>query len=250
MTEKELTIPFDPLRRSEEIEGVVMRGERRLYHRFRPAPYYGGIATADAVGCSFLCAYCWNYFRNLNPGRFQNFYSPQQVASRLLNIARKRSFRLFRISGAEPILGRRSFEHLVRVVHLIFQGMPHALFILETNGFFLGAESDLIDQLRFSNLRIRVCLKGTDERSFELITGAKREFFPYPLKALKRLEEQGTRAWPALMRDLFTPEEIAQLENLLDQYGIQGELELEALEAYPFVIENMKRRNVRIKYPV
>ncbi len=247
MTEEELKFPFDPLKRSEEAESMVMRGEKRLYHRFRPAPYYGGIATADAVGCSFLCAYCWNYFRNLNPQRFNDFYSPQQVASKLLHIARKKAFRLFRISGAEPILGEKSFEHLRMVLHRIFQSMPHVIFILETNGFFLGARNDLIKKLRFPNLNIRVCLKGTDENSFERITGAKKEFFQYPLIALQKLEEAGIRVWPALMRDLFTPEEIDRLEKLLSQYAREPKLELEVLEAYPFVLENMKRRNIQLK---
>lgn len=242
-----INLPFDPLQRSRESESAVMRGERRLYYRFRPAPYYGGIATADAVGCSFLCAYCWNYFRNLNPSRFKNFYSPQAVASRLLNIARKKSFHLFRISGAEPLLGEKSFEHLVEVLNIIFKNSPHSKFILETNGFFLGYTKDLIKQLRFKNLHIRICLKGVDEDSFELITGAKKEFFEFPLIALKALEEEGIRAWPALMRDLFFSEEIAQLENLLEKLKIKADLELEVLEDYPFVLENMRERKVFIK---
>lgn len=242
-----LNLPFDPVERSKETESAVMRGEKRLYHRFRPAPYYGGIATADAVGCSFLCAYCWNYHRNLNPGRFRNFYSPQEVASRLLDIAGKRYFHLFRITGAEPILGEKSFEHLIEVLNIIFQNMPHSVFILETNGFFLGYQVDLIQKMKFKNLRIRVCLKGTDEHSFELITGVRKEFFKYPLIALKGLEGKGIKAWPALMRDLFLPDEIVLLERLLNEYKIKAELELEALEDYPFVVENMKKRNVQIK---
>ncbi len=243
-----LDLPFDPLQRSDETESIVMREEKRLYHRFRPAPYYGGIATADAVGCSFLCAYCWNYFKNLNPSRFKDFYSSRQVASRLLNIARRKSFHLFRISGAEPILGTKSFEHLVEVIEIIFEKSPHSKFILETNGFYLGHRIDLTERLRFRNLNIRICLKGTDAESFELITGAKREFFEYPLRTLKALQDRGIRAWPALMRDLFSTEEIGQLKNALDAFRIKAELELEGLEAYPFVVENMKKRKVQIKY--
>ncbi len=87
--------PFDPVERAEEVELLVLKDGKRLYYRFRAAPYYGGIATADAIGCSFLCAYCWNYFRNLNPARFNKFYSSQQVASNLLNIARRIAFYLF-----------------------------------------------------------------------------------------------------------------------------------------------------------
>ena len=249
MSKNLLTLPFDPVERSKNAESTVMRGEKRLYHRFRAAPYYGGIATADAVGCSFLCAYCWNYYRNLNPSRFKNFYSSQEVASRLLNIARKKSFYLLRITGAEPILGEKSFDHLIGVLDIIFQNKPHSVFVLETNGFFLGYRVDLIQKLKFKNLRIRICLKGADEHSFELITGARRGFFKYPLKALKELEGEGIKAWPALMRDLFLPDEIVQLEKLLDEYKIKAELELEALEAYPFVIENMRKRKVKIKIP-
>jgi len=58
-----LAFPFDPLKRSEQVEVQVTKDNKRLYYRFRPAPYYGGIATADAVGCSFLCAFCWNSWR-------------------------------------------------------------------------------------------------------------------------------------------------------------------------------------------
>jgi len=242
-----LNFPFDPLERAEKVERLVMKDGKRLYYRFRAAPYYGGIATADAIGCSFLCAYCWNYFRNLNPARFNKFYSPQQVASNLLNIARKRSFNLFRITGSEPILGEASLEHLIEVLKIIFQEKPHSVFILETNGFFLGYRVDLIKKLIFKNLWIRISLKGVDENSFELVAGARGEFFQYPLIALKELEQQGMKAWPAVMRDLFTDEEIDQLGKLLGEYGIGARLEEEILEEYPFVTENMKKRNVKIK---
>lgn len=242
-----IKFPFDPLQKSKEVEQLVMKGGKRLYHRFRPAPYYGGIATADAVGCSFLCAFCWNYFRNLNPARFDRFYSPQRVASNLLDIARNKSFRLFRITGSEPILGEASFEHVLEVARIIFRDHPHSIFILETNGFILGYNVDLIQGLRFQNLWIRISLKGVDEDSFELITGARREFFKFPLIALKELEKQEIKVWPAVMRDLFTEEEISRLKGFLEGYQIKARLEEELLEAYPFVIENMQKRNIKIK---
>jgi uncharacterized Fe-S cluster-containing radical SAM superfamily protein len=242
-----LSFPFDPVERAEKVESLVLKDGKRLYYRFRAAPYYGGIATADAIGCSFLCAYCWNYFRNLNPARFNKFYSVQQVAANLLEIARRRSFHLFRITGSEPLLGEASLEHLRGVLKIIFQEQPHSVFILETNGFFLGTRVDLIERLKFKNLWIRISLKGVDEESFELISGAKREFFRYPLLALKELEKAGMKTWPAVMRDLFSDEDIGRLEKVLEQYGIGARLEEEMLEEYPFVAENMKKRNVRIR---
>jgi len=238
--------PFDPLKRSEEIENQVTRDNKRLYYRFRPAPYYGGIATADAVGCSFLCAYCWNYNRNLHPERFKEFYTPQQVADKLLHIAYKKSFRLFRISGAEPILGEKTFTHLIEVLKLINQSKPDSLFILETNGFFLGYQTDLLNKFReFPNLKVRICLKGIDPNSFEHMTGVQKDFFRFPLIALKELEKLGVRTWPALMGDLFSREEINEFEKLLKESGIHSQLELEYLEAYPFVLENMKKRKIK-----
>jgi len=242
-----MDFPFDPLARSEEVENLVTKDSKRSYYRFRPAPYYGGIATADAVGCSFLCAYCWNYNRNLYPERFREFYSPQQVASKLLSIANKKSYRLFRISGAEPVLGERTFLHLIEVLRLIFQNKPDSLFILETNGFFLGYRIDLLKNLKpYPNLRVRICLKGTDQDTFEKITGAKKEFFRYPVTALKELLKLEVRAWPALMGDLFSRDDIDRLGKTLQEQDIHVDLELELLESYPFVLDNMRKRNIKI----
>jgi uncharacterized Fe-S cluster-containing radical SAM superfamily protein len=244
----DLKFPFDPLKRSKEVESLVTNGDKRLYYRFRPAPYYGGIATADAVGCSFLCAYCWNYKRNLYPERFREFYSPQQVASRLLHIAKKKSFRFFRISGAEPVLGEKTFLHLIEVLRLIFQSSPHSLFILETNGFYLGYRQDLLENFQsYPNLRIRISLKGTDEESFERITGAQKDFFKYQVIALEELEKLEVSVWPALMGDLFSMDSINQLKNSLRGHGIHSDLELESLEPYPFVLDNMRKRNISFK---
>lgn len=243
----ELSYPFDPEERAAESERLVLKEGKRLYHKFRPAPYYGGIATADAIGCCFLCAYCWNYNRNLNPQRFDNFYSAQEVSSRLLKIARKRFFHQFRITGSEPVLGENSFNHLLKVITHIFQEMPRSIFILETNGFVLGYRKDFIKKLKYPNLRIRISLKGIDEDSFQNISGAKKEYFLYPIVALKELRAQGIKAWPAVMKDLFTEDEIERLRRLLHEYRIKSELELEYLERYPFVLENMDKRNIQIK---
>lgn len=241
-----LVFPFDPLKRSLEVENQVTRNNKRLYYRFRPAPYYGGIATADAVGCSFLCAYCWNYNRNVSPEKFKEFYSPQQVADKLLHIARKKSFRLFRISGAEPILGEKTFSHLIEVLRLIYRSKPDSLFILETNGFYLGYKTDILEKFKeFSNLRVRICIKGVDEKSFAQITGSEQDFYRFPLMAIKELEKLGVSVWPAMMGDLFSREEINNFKRFLKKSGIQSELELELLEAYPFVLENMKMRKIR-----
>jgi uncharacterized Fe-S cluster-containing radical SAM superfamily protein len=242
-----MNIPFVALQRSEETERLVMRGNKRLYYKFRAAPYYGGIATADAVGCSFLCAYCWNYGRNEDPVRFGRFYSPEDVADNLLEIARRRSFNLFRVTGSEPILGETSFEHLLKVIDIILNAEPRSDFVLETNGLMLGFKEELVQRLRLSRLSIRIAVKGINPESFEKITGARKEFFRYPLLALRNLEKLGVRAWPALMEDLFSEPQIKEFKKTLSEHGINFDLELERLEYYPFVLENMKRRSISLK---
>jgi uncharacterized Fe-S cluster-containing radical SAM superfamily protein len=112
-------LPFNPIQRSDKVEQLVMQGDKRRYYRFRYAKFYGGIVTADAVGCNLLCAYCWNYSRNLNPSSYGEFYSPSEVADKLLELSEKRKCSKFRISGAEPFLGKASALHLAEVIRLV-----------------------------------------------------------------------------------------------------------------------------------
>jgi uncharacterized Fe-S cluster-containing radical SAM superfamily protein len=242
-----VSLPFDPIQRSAEAEGLVMRGDKRLYHKFRGAPYYGGIATADAVGCSFRCAYCWNYGRNENPARSGHDYSAEEVADRLLAISRSRNFHRFRITGSEPILGEASFGHLIKVIEIVLQASPYSRFILETNGLMLGYREDLAERLTSRNIMVRIAVKGVDPASFEKITGARREFFTYPVLAIQNLERRGLTVWPALMQDLFSEAETDKLKRTLRENGVQSELELECLEAYRFVLENLRTRGVPLK---
>jgi uncharacterized Fe-S cluster-containing radical SAM superfamily protein len=231
----DLPVPFDPLERAREVEAIVMRNGMRKYYRFRASRHYGGIVTADAVGCCFLCAYCWNYRRNLCPETYGTFYAPQQVVEKLRAIAAKKGISLFRVSGAEPVLGERSFHHLLEVLRA-------GRFILETNGLILGHRPDLIDFLVQHDVSVRVSIKGWNSVTFEKITGARGEFFSLPLVALKRLEEAGVEAWPAVMGDLFGREGVEELTRVLREKGISGRIEIEYLERYPFVVENLKSR--------
>jgi uncharacterized Fe-S cluster-containing radical SAM superfamily protein len=231
----DLPVPFDPLARAREIEAIVMRDSMRKYYRFRASRHYGGIVTADAVGCCFLCAYCWNYRRNLCPETYGTFYAPQQVVEKLRAIAAKKGISLFRVSGAEPVLGERSFHHLLEVLRA-------GRFILETNGLILGHQPGLIDFLVQRDVSVRVSIKGWNPETFKKITGARGEFFSLPIVALKRLEEAGVEAWPAVMGDLFGREGVEELTRILREKGFSGRIEVEYLERYPFVAENLKRR--------
>ncbi len=231
----DLPVPFDPLERARQIEEMVMKDGMRKYYRFRASRHYGGIVTADAVGCCFLCAYCWNYQRNLCPGEYGMFYPPQQVVEKLRTIGARKGISLFRVSGAEPVLGERSFQHLLQV-------LPAGRFILETNGLILGHRPGLIDSLVQRDVSVRVSIKGWNPQTFEKITGSCGEFFSLPIRALARLEKTGVEAWPAVMGDLFGRHGVEELTRVLREQGVSGRIEVEYLERYPFVVENLKKR--------
>ncbi len=251
LSEVALKLPFDPVERAREVESVVMLGDKRKYYRLRFSRYYGGIVTADAVGCCFLCAYCWNYNRNLNYKNCKGFYlSPSEVARKLVEIAKKRACSRFRISGCEPILGEKSTRHLVEVIRKVRSFIKPCEFVVETNGLMLGYEEKLAEHLREVKdvILVRISIKGYDERSFELISGAKREYFRYPFLALKKLLSLGIAAWPAVMYETFGASGIEKVNRILKEMGIRPEeLEVEYLELYSFVKRNLKKRGIELK---
>jgi uncharacterized Fe-S cluster-containing radical SAM superfamily protein len=241
-----IKLPFDPIERAREAENAVSRGTDRKYYRFRAAPYYGGIATADAVGCCFLCAYCWNYGKILKPQTIGKFYSPAEVANNLYRTAWKKQYRRCRITGCEPILGERSLAHLCEVITRIHENDLSLDFILETNGLMLGLNPEFIEKLKFPNLHIRVAVKGWDESSFQEITGADKDYFELPLRGLKKMLEAGLDAWLAVMWDVFGNSGIEKLNNKLNDLGIESEVEVEAMERYPHVMENIADRKLSL----
>jgi len=207
--------PFDPIQRSIEVEKLVLEGDKRRYYRFRYAKFYGGIITADAVGCNLLCAYCWNYARNLNPSRYGEFYAPSEVAGRLLELSEKKRCSQFRISGAEPILGRASALHLADVISQV-----DGNFIIETNGVMLGADSSLIEVLKpLPHVHVRLCVKAHSGSDFEKITGAQAESFDYQLKAEKALRDARMHYSVAVMTPFVNPRKlphgVSEVEDLI-----------------------------------
>jgi uncharacterized Fe-S cluster-containing radical SAM superfamily protein len=62
---------------------------------------------------------------------------------------------------------------------------------------------------------------------------------------LRRLLDNGIDAWPAIMYETSGSEGIENLKELLRKFGIRPEgLELEHLESYPFVLENLRKRSI------
>lgn len=232
---------YDPVERARDVARIVTRGELRKYYRFRPARFYGGIATADCVGCCLRCIFCWAWREVVNPAGTGRFYSPEQVAERLVAMARKKGFHRLRVSGNEPTISR---EHLLRVLERIPAGL---LFILETNGILIGADETYArDLARFENLYVRVSLKGCTESEFSTLTGAEPGGFELQVKAVQNLYRAGVEVQPAVMVSFSPPENINVLRGRLEQIGPGlGDIEVEELVLYGHVEERLRKAGLK-----
>ncbi len=226
---------FDPIELAKKTEKIVSKGYERKYYRFRGAKFYGGIATGDCVGCCLRCVFCWGWNVINKPERTGEFYTPEQVASKLVSIAEKAGFSRIRISGNEPTINK---EHLLKVIKLIPQNL---LFILETNGILIGHDEGYAkDFEEFKNLHVRVSLKGSDPKEFSKLTGSKLQGFEYQLKALENLEKYGISYHPAVI-DLV--KNLDSLNKRIKEISpnLPKKLEIEPLIEYPQVTERIKR---------
>lgn len=230
---------YDPVRKAEEIAGIVCRGDSRKYYRFRAARFYGGIATADCVGCCLRCLFCWAWDEVVSPEASGQLCSPEKVAGKLLGIARRKGFKRLRISGNEPTLAR---GHLLRVLEHI---PPQYEFILETNGILIGNDPSYARDLsRFPSLLVRVSLKGTNEDEFSRLTGAEPRGFLLQIKALENLKEAGARAYPAVMASFSATKNVQRLQERLADVGFD-EMEVEELALYGNVEKRLRQAGIK-----
>ena len=238
---------YDPLKLTEAVRKIVVRSigevELRKYYRFRGGRWYGGIATADSVGCNLRCRFCWSWRPRDNMSKYGRFYTPKEVYMRLISIASKRGYRQLRVSGGEPTIGRK---HLLQLLELLEE--TNYLFILETNGILLGAQRDYAKELsKFKNIHVRVSLKGCTPEEFAKLTGAKPEAFNLQLNALKNLIDYGVSTHPAVMLSFSSKESLEMLIEKLREIDneLVEELEPEYVFLYPHVIELLKRHGLK-----
>jgi len=222
---------IDPINLSKIMENHVRNDISKKYYRFRKTRFYGGCATADCLGCNLRCVYCWAQKKVWKPENFGQFYTPKQVSQRLMSM----NLPLVRISGGEPTIFK---EHLLELLTMVPKQIT---FILETNGILI--DKKYIKELsKFKNLYVRVSLKGVDEHTFELITGAEGQFFHNQLIALDLLKRHGISHKAAILYDLFTDDQIKTLKI--------PDLEYETLIRYPFVLKNLSNKGIEIKREV
>lgn len=232
---------YDPVRRAEEVARIVCRGNLRKYYRFRPARFYGGIATADSVGCCLRCIFCWSWHEVVRPHAYGRFFSSEAVARKLVNIARKKGFDHVRISGNEPTISR---EHLLNVI----EGIPgNIVFILETNGILIGHDETYAGDLAtFKNLYVRVSFKGTTEKEFSALTGSRPDGFSLQLKALENLHHAGVQVQPAVMVSFSPADNVRAFKKRLGAIApVFEHIEIEELVHYRDVEKRLQRANMR-----
>ena len=243
-----MAVFYDPVKRHLAIEKLVTRtgpeGQERKYYRIRPARWYGGIVTADCVGCGLLCRFCWVSDTIMNrPRDVGKFYTPEKVAQSLLSLAKKCKLDLLRLSGGEPTIGK---QHLLELLENL-DGKGYR-FILETNGILIAHDEDYAESLaKYNFIHVRVSLKGCSEEDFALLTGAKPEGFTLQLKALEKLVDAGVSCHPSVMAS-FSPKE--SLQSLIERIGrisrkLADEIEVEELILYPHVIQRLRNHGLR-----
>jgi len=239
---------YDPLARHKAIEKLVVQDrehvQERKYWRFRFDRWYGGIVTADAVGCGLVCKYCWvSDAVMFQPTKIGKFYSPETVAKTLLMMAEKRGLKQLRVSGGEPTIGK---QHLLQLLsHLEGRQL---LFMLETNGILIGNDPKYAEDLsNYSFVHVRVSLKGCNEEDFAKLTGAKPEGFTLQLKALKNLLQAGVKCHPAVMMAFSTQESTHQLVERLKSISpdLAEDLEIEELILYPKVKRRIEKHSLK-----
>ena len=235
---------YDPLKLSESIKRIVVQGLSRKYYRVaRGGRWYGGIATCDCVGCNLRCVFCWSGYPRDNPEKCGKFYTPEQIFNALDKVAKRRKYRLLRISGNEPTISR---EHLLKVLEYVEK--TQYLFILETNGILIGADKSYARDLsKFSRVHVRVSIKGATPKEFSKLTGAIPEAFELQLRALENLLDYGVSCHPAVMLSFSTNESIRSLMDKLKEIdsSLLEEFEEEYVFLYPHVVERLKRANIK-----
>ena len=228
---------YDPIELSKKTEELVVKNNLKKYYRFRPTGFYGGIATADTVGCNLRCKFCWSGSSVWNSKNTGEFYLPEDVATTLQTIAEKKNYKQLRISGGEPTIGK---THLLNLLENI---KPNYLFILETNGILLGHDKKYVNDLSsFENLHIRVCFKGADHEEFSLLTGAENGF-EYQIKALEHLKEKQMSFNIALVTNNFEKKNHF-LKRLIEMNLEKIMIEDEEIKLYPKVRKRLQKEKL------
>jgi uncharacterized Fe-S cluster-containing radical SAM superfamily protein len=241
-------LSYDPVQRHLAVEKLVVRegseGQEKKYYRIRPARWYGGIVTADCVGCGLLCRFCWVSDQVMNrPSEIGKFYSPDEIAHSLITLAKKRSLGQLRVSSGEPTIGK---PHLLQLLDRL-EGKGYR-FILETNGMPIAYDENYAEEIsRYDFVHVRVSLKGCNEEESSMLTGAKPEGFNLQLKSLEKLVEANVSCHSSIMASFSQKKNLDALIEKLRRINLKlaREVEIEELIVYPHVMNRIQKYELK-----
>ena len=116
------------------------------------------------------------------------------------------------------------------------------VFVLETNGITLGHDRDFALSLaRFKNLHVRVSIKGSNKKEYNILTGAISDSYELPFKALDYLIDAGVSCSTCVMISFSSEENIQSVKDKLYGVwpGLLKSLELENITLFPKVAERL-----------
>ncbi len=234
---------YDPIVLTRTAERIVVKGNKRKYGRLsRPLRFYGGITSAQEVGCNLRCKFCFSDKPVRRPQHTGRFYSPQAVFNALNKGAKKHGHKLISASASEGTLGK---QHLFELLELVDRS--EYVYVLETNGITLGHDSDFARQLsRFKNLHVRVSIKGCTPGEYNQLTGAASESYALPYKALQYLMDAGVSCNVCLMVSFSSKKNIKKAEQRLREIrpGLLKSLEKEHITLFPKVLKRLKKHDM------
>lgn len=241
--------PYDPVELARKTEKIVCKNDTRKYTDFYATGVYGGIATGYTVGCCLRCFYCWVDWSRDFPEKFGDFFTAKQTFENLKNTAYKFGVKKLRISGAEPTLGR---QHLISLLEMVEES-EFGIFILESNGILFGADESYVKDLsRFKKPHIRISLKAGTPEGFQRRTGAKKESFRLPYRAIKYLKKLDMSFHVAAMTDdkiMDINERKILLEKLAEiDVDLAAHLEEERIDPYETTLERLRYANVELDW--
>lgn len=244
--------PFDPLELARETEAIVCEGDRRKYTDFYATGVYGGIATGYACGCCLRCVFCWVGWSRDFPERYGRFHSPGEAFAKLREAAKRAGVDKLRVSGAEPTIGK---QHLLPLLEHV-ERSEFSRFVLETNGILFGADPDYVRSIaEFRKPHVRLSLKAGTPEAFTRKTGARKESFELPFKAIRTLlDSQVSFHVAAMTADprITTWEERQLLVERLAQIdpGLVRGLEEEVVDPYDTTLARLEYARCQLEWPL
>ena len=206
---KEL-IGYDPILLTKKTEQVVVRGNKRKYGNLaRTLRFYGGVTSAQEVGCNLRCKFCFSEKPVRRPHTTGRFYTPKQVFSALAKNAKKNGHKLISASASEGTLGK---EHLFGILDEVEKS--DFIYILESNGITIGSDPEFARELsKYKRLHVRISIKGAYPQEYHKLTGADPRTYSLPFNALEYLIRESVSCNVCIMQSFSTDKDMEDIKK-------------------------------------